>query len=158
PLHGTVTVQVAAPAPKLTYRKGPLIAAVEVFVVFWGDAWKSAPQNAMIPKIEAFFDFILASVLMDQLAEYNTSKITIGHGRRTGTATIAGKLASSVTDTSIQTFIRKQITAGRLPKTTGNTLYFVYMPPGVRVVMGGSSSCQAFCGYHNASGTKIFYA
>ena len=28
----------------------------------------------------------------------------------------------------------------------------------VRVVMGGSSSCQAFCGYHSAIGTSTFYA
>jgi hypothetical protein len=112
----------------------------------------------VIPKINAFFDFILTSTLIDQLAEYNTSQTKIRHGRRTGTATIAGKLASSVTDKSIQTFVNHQITAGKLPKTTPNTLYFVYMPPGIRVVMGGSASCTSFCGYHNAIGTKTFYA
>jgi hypothetical protein len=158
PLHqGAARVQPAG-APKLTYRNGPLLGAVEVFTVFWGDGWKSAPQNAMMPKINAFFDFILTSALIDQLAEYSTSGTKIGHGRRTGTVSIAGKLAASVTDTSIQTFVTQQITAGKLPKTTANTLYFVYMPPGVRVVMGGSSSCTAFCGYHSAIGTKVFYA
>jgi hypothetical protein len=131
---------------------------VEVFTVFWGDAWKNAPQSAMIPKTNAFFDFILTSALIDQLAEYSVSGTQIGHGKRTGTATIAGKLASSVTDASIQTFITQQIAAGKLPKTTPNTLYFVCMPPGIRVVMGGSSSCTAFCGYHDAIGTKTFYA
>jgi hypothetical protein len=157
PLHqGAATAPAAA--PKLTYRNGPLLGAVEVFTVFWGDGWKAAPQNAVIPKINAFFDFILTSTLIDQLAEYNTSQTKIGHGRRTGTVTIAGKLASSVTDTSIQTFVNQQITAGKLPKTTANTLYFVYMPPGVRVVMGGSASCTSFCGYHNSIGTKTFYA
>ena len=156
--HGAVAAERAAAAPKLTYRNGPLLSAVEVFTVFWGDGWKSAPQNAMIPQINAFFDFILTSPLMDQLAEYNTSGTKIGHGRRTGTVTIAGKLATSVTDTAIQAFVKQQITAGKLPKTTANTLYFVYLPPGVRVVMGGSSSCTAFCGYHNSIGTKTFYA
>jgi hypothetical protein len=45
-----------------------------------------------------------------------------------------------------------------VPQATRNTLYFVYVQPGVRVVMGGSASCQAFCGYHNVIGRKIFYA
>ena len=48
--------------------------------------------------------------------------------------------------------------SAKVPKTTANTLYFIYVPPGVRVVMGGSSSCQAFCGYHNAIGSTVFYA
>jgi len=112
----------------------------------------------MISKINAFFDFILTSPLIDQLAEYNTAATKIGHGRRTGTITIAGKLASSITDTAIQTFVKQQITAGTLPKTTANTLYFIYVPPGTRVVMGGSASCTAFCGYHNVIGTQTFYA
>jgi hypothetical protein len=37
-------------------------------------------------------------------------------------------------------------------------LYFVYVPPNVQVVMGGSASCQAFCGYHDAIGSSLFYA
>lgn len=155
--HGAQAVQPAA-APKLTYRNGPLIGAVEVFTVFWGSAWKNAPQNTLIPKVNQFFDFILTSGLIDQLAEYDTKTTKISHGRRTGTVTISAKLSSSVTDTAIQTFLKQQISTGKLPKTTANTLYFVYMPPGVRVVMGGSSSCQAFCGYHSAIGTRTFYA
>jgi len=158
PLHQDAAGIQQAAAPKLTYRSGPLLSAVEVFTVFWGDGWKSAPQNGMVPKMNAFFDFILTSALLDQLSEYSTGAMKIGHGRRTGTVSIAGKLGTSVTDTAIQTFVRQQITAGRLPKTTANTLYFVYLPPGVRVVMGGSSSCTAFCGYHSAIGTKTFYA
>ena len=45
-----------------------------------------------------------------------------------------------------------------VPHPTPNTLYFVYLPPGVRVVQGGSASCQAFCGYHNDISGQIFYA
>ena len=45
-----------------------------------------------------------------------------------------------------------------MPATTGNTLYFVYLPPDVVSVMGdGSQSCQVFCGYHNAAG-NLYYA
>ena len=156
--HGALALQPAAARPNLTHRNGPLIGAVEVFTVFWGSGWSASPQKGTIASLNAFFDFILASPLMDQLAEYNAGGMTIRHGRRTGTVTISAKMSSSVTDTAIQAFITQQVAAGKLPKTTANTLYFVYLPPGVRVVMGGSSSCQAFCGYHDAIGTTTFYA
>jgi len=150
--------RLAAAVPKLTYRKGPLISAVEVFTVFWGDGWKAAAPAKMIGQINAFFDAVLSSALIDQLAEYNVAGITIRHGKRTGSVTIAARATASVTDAAIQTFLKQQIAAGKAPKATANTLYFIYLPPGVKVVMGGASSCQAFCGYHSAIGKTTFYA
>jgi hypothetical protein len=44
------------------------------------------------------------------------------------------------------------------PQPSPNTLYFVFLPSGTTVVQGGSSSCQQFCGYHDAIGNGIFYA
>src|ERR1700719_4335000 len=90
PLHPGVGAEIAAPAaaPQLTYRNGPLIASVEVFTVFWGAAWNSAPQNAMMQEVNQFFDFILTSPLMDQLGEYDVANYEIKHGKRTGTTLI----------------------------------------------------------------------
>ena len=73
---------------------------------------------------------------------------------------------SATTDTTTSPTVRNIGTSGsriiardaRVPKPTANTLYFIYLPPGVRVVIGGSSSCQAFCGYHNGIGSGTFYA
>ncbi len=78
----------AAPAapPKLTYRSGPLLTAVEVFTIFWGPAWQQSPQSTMATQINQFFDFILTSPLIDQLAEYSVPGKQIGHGKRTGTS------------------------------------------------------------------------
>src|SRR6516165_11355064 len=60
----------SAPAPHLTYRNGPLLTSVEVFTVFWGKAWQE-PANDILPgEVNSFFDFILTSSLIDQLAEY----------------------------------------------------------------------------------------
>ena len=150
----------AAPAARLTYRNGPLISAVEVFTIFWGREWKTAPQSALIGQLNGFFDFVLGSPLMDQLTEYNVPKYPIKHGRRIGTATITTPApGTSVTDGAIQAMLREQTTKGKpIPKPTANTLYFIFVPPGVRVVLGGSASCQAFCGYHNAISGKSFYA
>jgi hypothetical protein len=161
PLYLPVAAAAVAPqTAKLTYRNGPLIAAVQVFTLFWGSKWKQAPQTAMIGQLNAFFDSILTSPLIDQLAEYNVPKYKIAHGKRVGTATITTPaLATSVTDSAIQTMLQQQIASGKgVPKPTANTLYFIFVQPGVRVVMGGSASCQAFCGYHNAIGRTVFYA
>jgi len=158
PLHHADALAPAAPA-RLTYRNGPLISAVEVFTIFWGSAWKQPPSSSLIGQVNGFFDAILTSALIDQLTEYNVPKYPIRHGRRIGTATITTPtLRTSVTDGAIQTMLQQQTAKGKpIAKPTANTLYFVYVQSGVRVVLGGSSSCQAFCGYHNAVG-NLFYA
>lgn len=162
PLHPGAGAEILAPAaaPHLTYRSGPLIASVEVFTVFWGEAWNSAPQNAVMTEINQFFDFILTSELIDELAEYNVPGYTITHGKRTGTTVLTSPaLGKSVQDSAIQTMLQDEIASNSaFPQPSANTLYFVYFPPGVKVVQGGAASCTSFCGYHNDVNSEIFYA
>src|ERR1700692_3299813 len=99
PLHHPQARQ--ASAPQLTYRNGPLLSAVEVFTVFWGTAWNSAPKISLMNDMNGFFDYILTSALIDQLAEYNVGKYKITHGKRSGTTVITPAAASSVNDTTI---------------------------------------------------------
>jgi len=170
PMHmpasgGQATSEAAAAAgpaqtPHLTYRNGPLISAVEVFTIFWGAAWQKAPQSDLLTHVNQFFDYVLTSPLIDQLAEYNVPGHSIGHGKHTGTLTVTTPaLKHSVSDTAIQHFLQQLIASNpAVPHPTPNTLYFIYLPPGVRVIQGGSSSCQAFCGYHNDISGQVFYA
>ena len=148
------------PAPKLTYRHGPLLTSVEVFTVFWGTAWQLQGNAAMLAKVNQFFDEILVSPLMNQMAEYSVPGKAIGHGRRTGTLTITTPvLGTSITDSAIQHALQHLITTNaHLPRPGPDTLYFLYMPPGVKVVQGGSASCTGFCGYHNDIAGQLFYA
>ena len=146
----------APPGPELTYRGGPLLTNVEVFTIFWGSAWTGA-QAALATTINDFFDFILTSPLIDQLAEYNVAGQAIGHGKHVGSATVtAGHLGHSISDNAIRHFVQQEISSNpALPHPTKNTLFLIYLPPGVAVVQGGSKSCQAFCGYHDAiNGSK----
>jgi hypothetical protein len=147
----------AAP-PSLTYRHGPLLGNVEVFTLFWGPAWQAA-QRTLVDELNQFLDFVLKSPLIDQLAEYSVPAYSIGHGQRTGTVTIvAPALKHSVSDTAIQHMLQSEIAGNSaVPQPTPDTLYFVYLPPGVRVIQGGSASCQAFCGYHNDISGQVFY-
>lgn len=154
-------VRAPLPAPpQLTYRGGPLLSAVEVFTIFWGSAWQSGPQSAMVQQINDFFDFILTSPLIDQLGEYSVPQYAIGHGTRTGTITLTTpRLRTSVSDRAIQHTLEQEISSNpAFPQPGPNTLYFVYLPPGVAVTQGGGRSCQVFCGYHNDINGQVFYA
>jgi hypothetical protein len=150
----------AASPPQLTYRNGPLLSSVEVFTIFWGTAWQHSPQSDNLTKINSFFDFILTSPLIDQLAEYSVPQYPITHGKRVGTTTLTTPaLRKSVSDSQLQHLLQQEITTNKaFPAPTKNTLYFIYLPPGVSVTQGGSRSCQAFCGYHNDIHSQIFYA
>src|SRR5262252_5538415 len=103
----------AAQAAHLTYNNGPLIAQAEVFTVFWGSAWQQSPVAKTASEINGFFDFILTSSLIDQLAEYNVAQYQIGHGKKVGSVTLTSpEVAKTVDDSEIQKMIQQQISAG----------------------------------------------
>ena len=148
-----------AAAPSLTYRGGPLLAAVQIFSFFWGDGWQGQPQAGLMAQIVAFFDYVVASPLLDQMAEYGVAGTAIGHGANLGAIAVPGALAASVDDSAFQQLIQQQIsTNSAVPKPTPSSLYFVFAPPGVAVTLSGSSSCSTFCGYHNDISGQTFYA
>jgi hypothetical protein len=149
----------AKQSAQLVYNNGPLIANAQVFAIFWGSAWQQAALAAMIPEVNNFFDYILTSPLIDQLAEYSVPKYSIQHGKRTGSVALTSPdVSKTVDDAAIQKMIQQQIAAGKLPAATLDLLYFVFLPSGVTVTQGGSASCKAFCGYHDAIANDIFYA
>jgi len=159
PLHPH-TRDAAAPTPQLTYRGGPLLTNVEVFTIFWGTDWQQPTNAPLIAEINSFFDDILASSLIDQLAEYDVPGKSIGRGVLLGTNTFAeSSPGKSVTDSAIQRFLQTQISGGTFPAVSANTLYFVYLPPGTQVKQSSAASCKDFCGYHDATPTGgIYYA
>src|SRR5216683_5301915 len=107
---------VAAAAPHLTYRNGPLLTAVQVFTVFWGSAWQQASNSDLLKRINQFFDTILSSQLIDQLGEYSIASQAIGHGSRIGTTVLSSPdPGGSVQDDAIQRLLQQEIDAGMLP-------------------------------------------
>src|SRR5713226_10229780 len=72
-------------APNLMYRGGPLLGAVQVFTFFWGDAWQQDPQAGLMRQVNQFFDYVVSSPLLDQLAEYSVPGTAIAHGATVGT-------------------------------------------------------------------------
>ncbi len=160
PLYSPDAGKAPTTPAQLVYGNGPLLTSVQVFTIFWGTAWQQAPNSSTLPSINSFFDAILTSSLIDQLAEYSTPTLQIGHGTHIGTITLTtSDPGTSVDDSAIQQMLNDNIANNSaFPKPTANTLYFVYLPSGVTVTQGGSSSCTSFCGYHDAINSQIFYA
>jgi len=148
----------AAPAAKLTYRAGALLQNVEVFTIFWGKQWATAASaKALMTKINQFFTDIVTSALIDQLAEYNVAGKKIGHGKFVGSKVITANAPSgSISDSQIAKQLGQWIAGKVVPMNNKNSLYFVYLDPGVVSIMGGSKSCQNYCGYHNNAGARYY--
>jgi hypothetical protein len=148
----------AAANAKLTYRGGVLLTNVEVFTIFWGKLWGSNKTSIkMMSDINKFFTAILVSPALDQLGEYSVPNKTIGHGSVIGMKVISANApVGSVTDSTIRKQLKQWIRAKTVPKPTNNTLYFIYLDPKVVSIMGGSRSCQNYCGYHDNVGS-VYY-
>ena len=78
----------ARQSAQLVYNDGPLITNAQVFVAYWGTAWQQPAFAAMIPEINKFFDYVLTSPLLDQLAEYSVPQYSIQHGKRIGSVAL----------------------------------------------------------------------
>src|SRR5207248_1325060 len=149
---------VAAATAHLTYNNGPLLTSVQVFTIFWGTRWNSPSGGKIMQHMNKFFQAILVSPLLKQLHEYSVPGKSIEHGSFIGTKVINAKApVGSVTDSGVRKQLKAWIAAKTVPKNTKNTLYFIYLDPGVISIMGGSKSCQNYCGYHDAVGS-VYYA
>ncbi len=136
----------AASGAQLTYQGGPLLQAVKIYVVYWGQGVDSTVQSG----IAGFYSDVTASSYFDWLTEYDANAMTIGHGNVAGSFTITPSTGSStVDDSQIGAEIDAQITSGTLPANDANNLYMMYFPPGVNITMDGSQSCVQFCAYHS---------
>jgi hypothetical protein len=152
-------LHVAPASAQLTYRNGPLITNVAVFTVFWGAKWgTTTTSTTLMSNLNKFFQAILVSPAIDQLGEYSVAGKSIGHGSFIGTKVISAQApVGSVTNSVIRTRLKAWINAKTVPKNTKSTLYFIYLDPGIVSIMGGSRSCQNYCGYHDNTGS-IYYA
>lgn len=104
-------IRKAAPAapPQLNYHGGPLLANPEVTTIYWGSAWNSDPLRA---QMDAFFDVIVTSSLLAQLAEYNVPGFTIGRGKHVQSVTISSDPANPLDDSQIQSMLDSLIADG----------------------------------------------
>ena len=150
----------AARSAHLTYYGGPVLANAKAVAVLWGAQVDATVQQ----RIGGFYKAAVASPYFTWLSEYDTPSQHLGKGSFAGVVTIAPHAKGAhLTDAQIERELAAQIKGGKLPAPDADTVYLLHFPPGVRISMGGSSSCQSggFCGYHSAfrrAGKTIAYA
>ena len=174
----------SAPAGALlTYYGGRVVSNMQVVQVLWGTgSYLSQVTFTGTPSMATFYQQVLNSSYVDWLdGDYNTVNPTpwanttktnqhIGRGSFLTQVTITpSTTATTVDDSTIQSELAAQISAGHLPAPTldaagnNNTYYAVFFPHGITITQGGSSSCVAggFCAYHgtvaNVGGHEIYY-
>jgi hypothetical protein len=158
---GAVSSGAAATSASLRYYGGPVISNVKMVVVNWTNRVNSTVSTAMTP----FFSAVSDGPQMDWLTEYNTLGVTpvdggassnqiIGRGSVVGSFTITPQsTATTISEITIRDELNRQFSSGGLPSPTGNSLYVVYTPPGVKIATTSSgNSCVSggFCGIHFA--------
>jgi hypothetical protein len=55
---------------------------------------------------------------------------------------------SSIKDSSIRSYLAGLFNASKLP-VSSDTVYGVYFPAGMKILLSGGGSCSSFCGYHS---------
>ena len=156
-------------AGRLRYYGGPVLERARAVAVLWG-----AVDPDVAARIGAFYRAAVGSAYFDWLSEYDTAISAVsggpgtnqhlGRGSFAGTQAIAPRAhGKSLTDAAIEKELAAQIRAGKLPAADPNTVFLIHFPPGVRITMGGASSCSesGFCAYHSAfrvRGQRIAYA
>lgn len=144
-----------AASAKLKYYGGPVLGHVKVVAFYWNQSVKSQSD------LNTFYADITNSAHFDWLSEYNTPTTTIGRGSFLGAVVDPSPPASTnLSNEAVQTELAKRLDDGTLPANGPDNLYMVHFPPGVRIDLDGSGSCEVFCAYHNTfvhKGQNVYY-
>src|SRR5207302_1080230 len=120
-----ITAAAEAGAHALTYHGGRLIQNAEVTTIYFGPQWKS---DLLKVQLDMFFDFVLTSSLIDQLAEYSSNGMTIGHGSHVASFVLETDPVPTVDNAQVQDLLGQLIAGGSVPAPNANSLYLVFLP------------------------------
>ena len=139
------------------YQGGPIIAQLRVAAALWG---ANVDPN-VVTNLGSFYSALTSGSFMHFVSEYSTPTQTAGaYGTFGGLFSLqVNNHNAQLTDSDIQTELSQQIAGGALPPADPNTLFMVYLPPGVSVndpSVGQSCVPSGFCAYHK-SGNGIIY-
>ncbi|HEX3429741.1 MAG TPA: hypothetical protein VHT03_02550 [Rhizomicrobium sp.] len=165
--------QPVPPASDMNYYGGPVFSNVKVETVMWNSSVLANTQQQM----PLFTAALVNSTYVDQLGEYSTkgqqainghksTHQTINRGTYLGQVVLTPRNTSTVLlDRDIQKELKYQIGIGVLPPQDDNTLYMVYFPSNITIILDGMTSCVVFGAYHFATNDKrwakrsnIFYS
>jgi len=173
PANETAVYPASYGSGSLVNHFGPVISDAGFWALYWNDKAASAKPSGngdptLLAQMDAFVrSFGGASALYSQAStddfsivqQYSQPGNAISYNVANYGYWVASEpTKSSVSDSGIRSFIAKQFQRG--VSWNSNIIYGVYLPPGVKVTMSGSS-CSTFCGYHSHfayNGYDIRYA
>jgi hypothetical protein len=123
-------IETAAAAPRFHDQGGPVIASVNLQLVFWGSAWASAPKPP-VDAVAAATRSIVSGPYMTGLAQYRG----IGPGTLGGTTlATSSDPPNPFSNDDVETLLSGLLAAGSLPSPAADSalLFLVIVPAGVR--------------------------
>jgi hypothetical protein len=135
---------------------GPVLHAAQVYLLYWGRAWKTTGYSPTPGQITIALQTLLAGPYLTGLAQYRGIRPAVLRGF---TVITTSDPRSRFDDDDVTDFLDAQLDAGVVPGPSpdGQTLYIVVLPVGVAA--GGDSG--EFIGKHNyyqRHGQRIHYA
>jgi hypothetical protein len=113
---------------KFVDRHGLVLRRVQVYLIYWGNAWTLLSTTPTADQITSAVRTMLASTYMTGLAQYRG----VGTGDLRGSTVVASsEPPSDFTDEKVRQFVRDLISAGRIPGPDAGdqTLYGVVLSP-----------------------------
>jgi hypothetical protein len=172
PVNGGFTVAPASyGSGSLSWHGGPVIGNAGFWAIYWNNTVANATQTSLSygtlsQQMDAFVTSFGGDAPYSQAPTDDFSIVQQYGAPITSTVQNYGyyvaseRTKSSISDSSIRSFIAAQFNAGKVIPAT-NIIYGVYLPKGMKVTMNGGASCSTFCGYHghfNYGGSDIRYA
>lgn len=158
---GTATANARpVPLPNLTYHGGKILKSPTFVPIFLGAHWGTLKGGSERSYITEFCRKIPRSDYTSVWKEYGVGKGSCGTAD-----TVSPKTARRrVTDRELQTLVQAEIGKKRVQSEDGETVYTVFLPPGMVLVTpdGHSTSLDGVGGYHSSyntpDGGKVYYA
>jgi hypothetical protein len=135
------------PIPQIYYFGGRVLKAPELVTVTF-----AGMDPSLRDVVRNFDDNILTTswwkIAMDGYG--------VGPGAGAGYAELPDTLSGKTTsDDDLKTYLGTQITSGKLPMPTDQTVYMLYMPTTAIIDLDGAQSCSGFGGYHNSADVTL---
>ena len=148
---------------------GPIIGAIQLVPIIWGNGWPYDAPSTLPPQLLAFLQFFIGpnNPQLQMLAEYSIGGVTIGPGAVVNNQILVapGNPPAQLTDRQIADTLlgwitnRNNQTPG-FPQPGANTVYLLFLPQAVSVTNNvGQTSCRptnSFSGYHGWIGIEPF--
>jgi hypothetical protein len=146
-------VNTCSPTPNFTLNGGgPETAPLQIVPVIWGSA---DPETAN--EVQQFLEVMgTSSYLAGMAFEYGTVS---QFAAEPPVAITPFNTNQNITDPEIQAELVQQIASGWLQAyQKQNAMFLLHFPSSMTENLQGLISCQAFCAYHNVTGTGVLYA